>query len=635
MQQVLPLLIEQARAARDQQAARLRQAQGPRSRRAPRSSGCRPTGSNAWGARRPRRWAARTAPPWPTTSASSRGSTTPSPRNRAKWRCAVGRHPAAAGAATGPAAPAGLRHPGPAPCPATRDARAAARPAPGGRIRGTRHRARPGPPTMTTVSTPSPPRLRPLHRLLPRPRRANPAPGPPALHRPRMPSPPLLQALAGPAEAGPAMPAVADAEADVAAAGAGKEAAPAETAVPQAPPTALPIVVPFVAVPIAVPRAVGHKTSAGIETDDKPSPVAGSSAAPRGKEPADVKGELLPAADAAPSPRHAAVPGFAAPPFLLRPQPPRASRAPARAGPTSGCRTACMPWPPSRPPLPPRTRRPCRCTRPRCRRIRSTRAFAGDIAAEVKLMADNGLQRAELHLNPADLGPVRIELSISAQTADISFAAAHAATREGIEQALPALRELLAGQGLQLGQAGVGSGGTGQQAFAWEAAREAGAGASRAKAGARGAGNGAAPTTAGGAPQPGHARPVRLTRRIKAGDHRPYRPSAEGRSDNRLHCWSEDVRRQARVRPPEEIQETAAGGAAGRRAGRWGRRGRLVLPGREGAGDDEEAAAVPRSTRPSRCSPRWTRSRSTCRTRAASASPRSASRCSSRTRRWR
>lgn len=89
-------------------------------------------------------------------------------------------------------------------------------------------------------------------------------------------------------------------------------------------------------------------------------------------------------------------------------------------------------------------------------------AFAGDIAAEVKLMAEGGLQQAELRLNPAELGPVRIQLTVHEGSADISFAAAHATTREGLSQSLPALRELLAGQGLQLGQAGVGAGPGGQ-----------------------------------------------------------------------------------------------------------------------------------------------------------------------------
>jgi flagellar hook-length control protein FliK len=85
-------------------------------------------------------------------------------------------------------------------------------------------------------------------------------------------------------------------------------------------------------------------------------------------------------------------------------------------------------------------------------------AFAGDLSAEVKMLMDGGLQRAELRLNPSDLGPIQIQLSITAQTADISFHAAHSQTREGIEQSLPALREMLAAQGLSLGQAGVSSG---------------------------------------------------------------------------------------------------------------------------------------------------------------------------------
>ena len=90
-------------------------------------------------------------------------------------------------------------------------------------------------------------------------------------------------------------------------------------------------------------------------------------------------------------------------------------------------------------------------------------AFAGDLAAEVKLLVSGGLQQAELRLNPAELGPIHIQLSVTAQTADISFAAAHSMTREGIAQSLPQLRDMLASQGLQLGQAGVSGGQDGQQ----------------------------------------------------------------------------------------------------------------------------------------------------------------------------
>lgn len=131
-------------------------------------------------------------------------------------------------------------------------------------------------------------------------------------------------------------------------------------------------------------------------------------------------------------------------------------------------------------------------------------AFAGDVAAEVKLMADGGLNQAELRLNPAELGPVHIRLELQANTADVQFTAAHATTREGLSQALPQLRELLAGQGLQLGQAGVGAGtGQGSDASAWQAQREAARSLQRDVTGGD-AGQAASPA-------------VTVTRRIQAG----------------------------------------------------------------------------------------------------------------------
>lgn len=97
-------------------------------------------------------------------------------------------------------------------------------------------------------------------------------------------------------------------------------------------------------------------------------------------------------------------------------------------------------------------------------------AFAGDLASHVRLMAGEGLQHAELRLHPVDLGPVHIRLVLDGPTADIQFAAVHATTRQGLEQALPQLRAQLADAGLQLGQAGVGTGlggGQGQPAPPW------------------------------------------------------------------------------------------------------------------------------------------------------------------------
>ncbi len=89
-------------------------------------------------------------------------------------------------------------------------------------------------------------------------------------------------------------------------------------------------------------------------------------------------------------------------------------------------------------------------------------AFAGELAAQVDVMVQGDLQQAELRLNPVDLGPIRIELRIEGNTADVVFSAVHDATREGITRSLEQLRDMLASQGLNLGQTEVGARHAGQ-----------------------------------------------------------------------------------------------------------------------------------------------------------------------------
>jgi flagellar hook-length control protein FliK len=68
-----------------------------------------------------------------------------------------------------------------------------------------------------------------------------------------------------------------------------------------------------------------------------------------------------------------------------------------------------------------------------------------------------GADRADFRIHPAEMGPVNVSISVSADQASVVITAAHAATREALEQALPQLRDLLAGQGITLGQASVQS----------------------------------------------------------------------------------------------------------------------------------------------------------------------------------
>ena len=79
-------------------------------------------------------------------------------------------------------------------------------------------------------------------------------------------------------------------------------------------------------------------------------------------------------------------------------------------------------------------------------------------------MAGHKQQVAELHLNPPDLGPLKIRLTLDHDQASAQFVCAHAAVREAIETAMPRLREMLADSGITLGNASVGTDGFHEQA---------------------------------------------------------------------------------------------------------------------------------------------------------------------------
>ena len=81
--------------------------------------------------------------------------------------------------------------------------------------------------------------------------------------------------------------------------------------------------------------------------------------------------------------------------------------------------------------------------------------FGPELGERVLWLVRDGLHEARLQLNPRDLGPVEVRLSIGDGAAQVSFSAQHAGTAAAVQQSLPQLRDLLAQQGLQLGQATV------------------------------------------------------------------------------------------------------------------------------------------------------------------------------------
>lgn len=68
-------------------------------------------------------------------------------------------------------------------------------------------------------------------------------------------------------------------------------------------------------------------------------------------------------------------------------------------------------------------------------------------AYRVQFMAQQGIQRAQVQLNPAELGPMEITVDLAEDVAQVQITAENAATREAVEQAVPRLREMMAQSG--------------------------------------------------------------------------------------------------------------------------------------------------------------------------------------------
>ena len=84
--------------------------------------------------------------------------------------------------------------------------------------------------------------------------------------------------------------------------------------------------------------------------------------------------------------------------------------------------------------------------------------FGAAVGQQVALWVRDGAQEARLQLNPAELGPVTVQIALQGQAAHVDFTAAVAATRESIEQSLPALAAALRESGFTLAGGGVSSG---------------------------------------------------------------------------------------------------------------------------------------------------------------------------------
>ncbi len=82
-------------------------------------------------------------------------------------------------------------------------------------------------------------------------------------------------------------------------------------------------------------------------------------------------------------------------------------------------------------------------------------AFTAELSEKLVWLAGRQGQWAALSLNPPHLGNVEVRLTLAAGEASAQFFSAQPAVRDALEAALPRLRELMAGAGIQLGDAQV------------------------------------------------------------------------------------------------------------------------------------------------------------------------------------
>lgn len=82
-------------------------------------------------------------------------------------------------------------------------------------------------------------------------------------------------------------------------------------------------------------------------------------------------------------------------------------------------------------------------------------AFAPELGATLATFVRDGVHHARLELNPAEMGPLTVQIQLDGQTAQVHLAAQNADTRQALEQAMPTLAGSLREAGLTLGGGGV------------------------------------------------------------------------------------------------------------------------------------------------------------------------------------
>jgi hypothetical protein len=81
--------------------------------------------------------------------------------------------------------------------------------------------------------------------------------------------------------------------------------------------------------------------------------------------------------------------------------------------------------------------------------------FAERFAEQITVLVEHGIKHAQISLNPPELGPIEVRISLHQDEAKVQFASHHGGVRDAMNEALPRLREMLENSGLRLSDSGV------------------------------------------------------------------------------------------------------------------------------------------------------------------------------------
>ncbi|MCH1920579.1 flagellar hook-length control protein FliK [Shewanella sp. A3A] len=102
--------------------------------------------------------------------------------------------------------------------------------------------------------------------------------------------------------------------------------------------------------------------------------------------------------------------------------------------------------------------------------------FAPVMRQQLLTMVKDGIQHAEIRLDPPELGSMTVKLQVRGDHTQVQFHVTQTQAKELIEQAMPRLKDLLQQQGMNLADSQVSYGGGSQQQAQGEAQAENGAG---------------------------------------------------------------------------------------------------------------------------------------------------------------